>query len=1121
MPNFNMADISLNPSSPRNDSPRQGNRFKYSNGTRILVSILGLLSISLSELGAQVVISEILASNKSFDLDNYGKASDWLELHNLSAFPVDLWEWTLSDDLERLDKWWIPNLAILPGESIRIWCSGRNQRNPKGTLHTNFKLSAKGETIYLTALEETIPTHVFDYKDHPQYPDISFGLDGSESTLRVLETDAKGRYFLPLANLEPEDWHQPVFDDSHWPQGKAPFGANNNPVPKTAWEIRTDLSMLVPEGASKAYFRFPFSYTEPPNHLKPQLSLRFNQGVVAYLNGERIARKGILKGSTWDPDTKRFIAEGTAGSFQNLQFDNITEKLRVGSNLLALEVMFREGKSIDFHISPSLGLISKESPGTGRKGYLESPSPDQINTRSYTKMAPLPQLSEGSGFFHQELNLKLSLPPGEKGEIHYTLDGSLPDLNSKKYQYPINLTSSTKVQARCFQEGSHASPTVAETYCPMQSAAWRFDSNLPVVLIDTQDGKIESDDYRSMAIEIFEPGSDGRTRLSSPPNYSGKGGIKLRGSSSLNRPKKGYRIELRDDQKEENPTSLLGMPRDADWILYGPYSNNKTLLNNVLVYEMSRRMGHYAPRTRFVEAFVNSEKEPLSMTSYVGLYVLMERIEISPQRVDIENPGSGGEALSGGYLFKIDRRGPGEQGFRAGMQDLAYVDPSEEDVTPAQTEWLTHYLDEFFNTLAGPNFSDPVNGYAAYIDVENWIDQRIIQEITRNPDAYNLSTYFTKPRGKKLRRGPVWDFDRAFYFGVDQMERGYYERWMEWSEEFGYNWGKLLMDDPSFRSRFRARGLELLNGVWSVPSLNALIDKISNEIEEAQARNHRRWGHLTPTEWRTMINYLKRYVPLRLDWLRGKFLPPPEVLKMTDTSKSKCTIELKTDQPNAKIYYSIGADPITDKRQLTQNSRRYNAPIQIKESETLAAVIEVEGQWSDPTHCTCLPPGRTLAVTEIMYHPQNPQLEFIEFQNLGDRSISLEGLTVSDSVDFEFSEGELKSLDPGEVLLIVRNLEAFKSIHINSAKRISGRFEDSLSDTSGRILVHGPNMEKIVDVFYSDTWYPETDLFGHSLTLAHPTKTPKKQFRDPRRWRPSSHPGGTPGTVETSKSFQN
>lgn len=239
---------------------------------------------------------------------------------------------------------------------------------------------------------------------------------------------------------------------------------------------------------------------------------------------------------------------------------------------------------------------------------------------------------------------------------------------------------------------------------------------------------------------------------------------------------------------------------------------------------------------------------------------------------------------------------------------------------------------------------------------------------------------------------------------------------------------------------------------------------------------------------------------------------------MTHTSRSKCTIELKTDQPDAKIYYVIGEDPITDKRQLAQDTRQYNAPIQINESETLAAVIEVEGRWSDPTRCTCLPPLRTLAVTEIMYHPQNPQLEFIEFQNVGDRSISLESLSVSDSVDFEFSEGNLKSLGPGEVSLIVRNLEVFRSTYSNFAGSIAGQFEDSLSDTSGRILVHGPNMEKIVDVFYSDTWYPETDRFGHSLTLTHPTKTPKDQYRNPRRWRPSSHPGGTPGIVQVRDS---
>ena len=242
---------------------------------------------------------------------------------------------------------------------------------------------------------------------------------------------------------------------------------------------------------------------------------------------------------------------------------------------------------------------------------------------------------------------------------------------------------------------------------------------------------------------------------------------------------------------------------------------------------------------------------------------------------------------------------------------------------------------------------------------------------------------------------------------------------------------------------------------------------------------------------------------------------------MTDTSKSRCTIELKSDHPDAKIFYAIGTDPITDKRQLAQVSRQFTAPIQIRESETLAAVIEANGRWSDPTYCTCLAPPRTLAVTEIMYHPENPQLEFIEFQNIGDRPMSLEGLTLSDSVDFEFSDGTLKSLGSGEVMVVVRNLKAFKSHYSHRAKRIAGQFEDSLSDTSGRILVHGPNMEKIVDVFYSDTWFPETDLFGHSLTLDQPTKTPKEKYRDPRRWRPSSHPSGTPGIVETSRSDPN
>ena len=1066
----------------------------------------------------QVIISEVLASNKSTDRDNYGDRSDWLELHNLSSAPVDLWDWTISDDLDQLDKWWIPSLVLLPGGSTRIWCSGRNEANPKAPLHTNFKLSAKGETIYLTRPYENTPSHVFDFEESPQYPDISFGVSGRFLPTEILVHEALGHYFVPIKSQPPDSWFQLKYDDSKWPKGVAPFGMDRRLTPTNSWEIRTDLSMVADETASKAYFRFPFSYTAPPIHLEPQLSLRFSHGIVAYLNGNRIARTGILKGSEWDAQAQRFVAKGTVESLQNLTLDNIRDKLRAGQNVLALEVSFGEGKSIDFHIAPLLRLIPTDSGTLQPNEYLVTPSPGRLNSQGFSNVAPRPLFSKKGGFFYQKESIELGLPPGETGEIHYTLDGSLPNLSSPRYQQALVLTSSTQLQARSFQQDSLPSPTVAETYSSIESNSRKFTSNLPVVLIDTHHARITANGTGSMRVALFEPGSDGRTRLSRAPNFSGKGSIKLRGSSTLNRPKKGYRIELRNDQEKDKPSGLLGMPPDEDWILYGPYDKNKTLINNVLIYELSRRMGSYAPRTRFVEAFINEEREPLSMISYVGLYVLMESIKTSQHRVEVQKPGLGGESLSGGYIFKIDRRGPQERGFRAGMQNLVYVDPSEEKITSAQSEWLTQYLNRFFDALSGPHFSDPTEGYAAYVDVNSWIDQRFIQEITRNPDAYSLSTYFTKPRGKKLQLGPAWDFDRAFYFGADLMKKGYYERGMNWSVEQGYNWGKLIMDDPSFETKFRARGLEHLDGVWSASNVNSLIDRIADEIRESQVRNHRRWGHLKPAEWKERIRYLKRFLALRLNGIRGRFLPPPEISKSVDASNTHCNVELKTDHPGGRIFYTAGAaDPITDEGQLNPNARLYEAPIQMREAQTLAAVTEVDGHWSDPQYCTCLPTDRNLVVTEIMYHPKNQQLEFIEFQNIGNKSISLDGLELSEAVDFDFSEGEVRSLAPNEIMLVVRDLDTFKSFYETETIKIAGQYEDDLPDTSGRILVQGPGRERIVDIFYSDSWYPETDSLGHSLMLAHPTNTPTGHDRDPRRWHPSPRPRGTPGSVQSSR----
>ena len=60
-------------------------------------------------------------------------------------------------------------------------------------------------------------------------------------------------------------------------------------------------------------------------------------------------------------------------------------------------------------------------------------------------------------------------------------------------------------------------------------------------------------------------------------------------------------------------------------------------------------MGRYAPRSKFVELYLNKE--------YRGVYVLMEKIKRDKNRVAISSldPNSNfGDNLTGGYILKFD-----------------------------------------------------------------------------------------------------------------------------------------------------------------------------------------------------------------------------------------------------------------------------------------------------------------------------------------------------------------------------------------------------------------------------------------------------------------------------------
>ena len=131
-----------------------------------------------------------------------------------------------------------------------------------------------------------------------------------------------------------------------------------------------------------------------------------------------------------------------------------------------------------------------------------------------------------------------------------------------------------------------------------------FLSRLPVVVLHTQGQGVSRDYLTRVGIDVFAAGQSDLS-VSSKAEHSGLATIRYRGSSSARLPKLSYTLHLVDAQTNQVKASLLGMPKEEDWVLYAPFED-KTLMRDVLAYEMARNSGHYAPRTRFVEVFVNS-----------------------------------------------------------------------------------------------------------------------------------------------------------------------------------------------------------------------------------------------------------------------------------------------------------------------------------------------------------------------------------------------------------------------------------------------------------------------------------------------------------------------------------
>ncbi len=436
------------------------------------------------------------------------------------------------------------------------------------------------------------------------------------------------------------------------------------------------------------------------------------------------------------------------------------------------------------------------------------------------------------------------------------------------------------------------------TIFPLSKGQTLTSSNLPILKVNTKGKAIVNEPKILADMQLIYNGIGKINNVTDKPTeYLGKTGIEFRGSTSQQLfPKKPYGFELWVDSTEKSrKVALLGMPEEADWVLNATY-NDKTLMRDVLSYDLANRMGRYATRSRYVEVMVNDK--------YEGLYILMEKVKRDKNRVDISSlkvTDNTGDDVTGGYLLKIDKTEGSKSKLwntTLSINGVSYTVPIQieypkiTDITDAQFTYIKNYVTEFETSLKSSDYLTPKARWRGMIDIDSFVDYFLITEFTKNVDGYRLSTYFYKDKdskGGKLKMGPAWDYNLAFG-NADYLDGYKSTGWQYKVNDLAIpakdtyflspTWWERLSADSTFRYKAAKRWEVLRKTALNPDRINTWMDSTATVLQEARIRNNNRWtgvlgvkiwpNYYVGATYENETAWMKDWIRQRTAWLNSQ-----------------------------------------------------------------------------------------------------------------------------------------------------------------------------------------------------------------------------------------------------------
>ncbi|MFN0128961.1 MAG: lamin tail domain-containing protein [Verrucomicrobiales bacterium] len=398
---------------------------------------------------------------------------------------------------------------------------------------------------------------------------------------------------------------------------------------------------------------------------------------------------------------------------------------------------------------------------------------------------------------------------------------------------------------------------------------------------------------------------------------------------------------------------------------------------------------------------------------------------------------------------------------------------------------------------------------AEFIDIDQWARAFAALSLVGNDDTYTRQwehnlRYYQRPTDGKLIVLP-WDLDRAFQLTATDAPIG------------GNNVGRFLKRPMPTRLFFsHARDM---------------IETTFNTSYASRWSDH--FGALTGSSYRTEATLVGN---------RANFFATRYPAKLPFEITTNGGLDFSVATPSVALRGSGWIDVRSIRRSDGAplavrwiNSNTWEITAALQQGENVFALeafdhrdklVGTDSIRVTGTAGTSAPSAENLAISEIHYRPANPTpaelaagyadasaFEFLELLNIGSVPVDLSGSRFAAGIEFAFPSNS-PALAPGGRVVLVANQAAFLERYGDAAALNIAQFSGSLSNGGETLRLEDSTGGLVLEVAYGDgfPWPKSPDGSGPSLVLVAPETAPDPN--NPLRWRPSTAPGGNPGTSD-------